>query len=161
MVAASLIIGGALLVVSLKNLFRAALSLGLVLIGVAIAFVLLKAEFLAGVQILIYVGAILTLVVFAVMLTSKGKSPYPAAASRTRIPAAAFSILLYLILLRASGPMVPERISADAVSIDSLGKELITNLVLAFEVISLIFVAAIVGAVAAASAPLTGSKENN
>src|SRR3989338_7301895 len=66
-----LVLASAVLVVTLRNLFRAALSLGVVLVGVAGLFILLEAEFLAFVQILVYVVAILTLVVFAIMLTAK------------------------------------------------------------------------------------------
>ena len=60
---------GALGVVLLPNLFRAALLLIVVFVAVAGMFILLSAEFLAVVQILIYVGAIAILIIFAVMLT--------------------------------------------------------------------------------------------
>ena len=62
-------VGAALGVVLVRDLFRAALLLALVFVAVAGFFVLLSAEFLATVQVLIYVGAISVLFIFAVMLT--------------------------------------------------------------------------------------------
>ena len=85
---ACIILTGAVWVVTLKNLFRAALSLGLVLLGVAAVFLLLEAEFLAFAQILVYVGAILTLIIFAVMLTAKLQTDVTAATGRQQGPAA-------------------------------------------------------------------------
>src|SRR3989338_11591294 len=94
---ALLILVASVWVVTLRNLFRAALSLGLVLFGVAGIFLLLDAEFLAFVQILVYVGAILILIIFAIMLTARLHTP---AVSRQRAPAllasgAAFALLTW------------------------------------------------------------------
>ena len=149
---AAVVLIGALWVVTLKNLFRAALSLGLVLLGVAGLFILLEAEFLAFVQILIYVGAILTLVVFAIMLTARLQTAPETSASRQPIPAAVASGGLGAVLASATLPLAwPVSPSAGAVPLAALGEQLVTRLVLPFEVISLVFVAAIVGAIAVAS----------
>lgn len=83
---------GALGVVLLRDLFRAALLLAIVFIAVAGLFLLLSAEFLAVVQVLIYVGAISILIIFAVMLTrdvQQGNLP-----NRLQIPAALLPALL-------------------------------------------------------------------
>ena len=85
-------IGAALGVVLVRDLFRAALLLAVVFIAVAGFFVLMSAEFLAVVQVLIYVGAISVLFIFAIMLTRnvrEGNLP-----NRLQIPAASFSALL-------------------------------------------------------------------
>jgi len=149
---AAVILLSAVWVVTLRNLFRAALSLGLVLLGVAGLFILLEAEFLAFVQILIYVGAILTLVVFAIMLTSNLSGSPTAPASRQPLPAAVTSLGLFAILTSATHSLVwPATPSADAVPLAVLGQQLVTTLVLPFEVISLVFVAALVGALAIAT----------
>ena len=140
-------------VVTLRNLFRAALSLGLVLLGVAGLFILLQAEFLAFVQILVYVGAILTLVVFAIMLTARLQTDPASGASRQAIPAAAASLGLFVILMSVTQSIEwPAEPAGTAVSLATLGQQLVTTLVLPFEVISLVFVAAIVGAIVLASA---------
>ena len=85
-------IAGAVGVVLVRDLFRAALLLSLVFVAVGGLFVLMNAEFLAVVQILIYVGAIAVLFIFAVMLTrdvQHGNMP-----NRLQIPAALVSALL-------------------------------------------------------------------
>jgi len=147
----ALILVGAAWVVTLSNLFRAALSLGLVLLGVAALFIVLEAEFLALVQILVYVGAILTLVVFAIMLTAKLQGSTEAASSRQRLPAAAASLGLFVVLASATQGAVVAGPSGASVSVSAIGRELVTTMVLPFEVVSLVFVAAMVGAIVLAS----------
>lgn len=149
---ALLILGSAGLVVALDNLFRAALSLGVVLVGVAGLFLMLEAEFLAFVQILIYVGAILTLVIFAIMLTARVQGPAVPAVPRPRLPAAIVSLVLFGLLARVASALAGVAKPAPrAASLSQVGGELITTLVLPFEVISLVFVAVMVGAIAVAS----------
>ena len=90
-------IGGALGVVLVPDLFRAALLLIMVFIAVAGFFILLSAEFLAVVQVLIYVGAIAILIIFAIMLTrdvQRGNLP-----NRLQIPAVVFAVLLLSALV--------------------------------------------------------------
>jgi len=157
-----LVIASGVLVVTLSNLFRAALSLGLVLLGVAGLFVLLEAEFLAFVQVLIYVGAILTLVVFAIMLTARiHQSPRPQ--PRSWAGPALLSTALFVVLatlIRTLAPCLPAPGSEgqaglmpapSAVTLPQLGQELVTTLILPFEVIGLVFVAVMVGAIAVAA----------
>ena len=90
-------IGGALGVVMVPDLFRAALLLIVVFMSVAGFFILLSAEFLAVVQVVIYVGAIAILLIFAIMLTRdvrRGNLP-----NRLQIPAVVFSALLFSALV--------------------------------------------------------------
>ena len=150
-VLALLILVSALWVVTLPNMFRAALSLGLVLLGVAAAFVALQADFLAFVQILVYVGAILTLVIFAIMLTSRRQTLSGAPKSRQPVPAAAVSLGLFVALCSTTSSLAAGAPRAAAVPLAELGRGLVTALVLPFEVVSLVLVAAIVGAVAIAA----------
>ena len=93
-------IGAALGVVLIKDLFRSALLLSVVFVAVAGFFVLLSAEFLAVVQVLIYVGAISVLFIFAVMLNRNVReSNLP---NRMQIPAALFPALLLVALVAAA-----------------------------------------------------------
>jgi len=88
---------GAFGVVMVPDLFRAALLLIVVFIAVAGFFILLSAEFLAVVQVLIYVGAIAILIIFAVMLTrdvQHGNLP-----NRMQLPAAVLAALLFAALV--------------------------------------------------------------
>ena len=90
-------IAGALGVVLVRDLFRAALMLAATFVAVAGLFVLMNAEFLAVVQILIYVGAIAVLFIFAVMLTrdvQQGNTP-----NRLQIPAAVISVLVLAAMI--------------------------------------------------------------
>ncbi len=147
-----LILASAVWVVTLRNLFRAALCLGLVLLGVAVLFILLEAEFLAFVQILVYVGAVLTLVVFAIMLTAKLQPDPSQRATRQPLPAALAALALFGLLMSVISSIEwPSAPVADAVPLATLGQQLVTTLVLPFEVISLIFVAVMVGAIALAA----------
>ena len=91
------VIGAALGVVLVRDLFRAVLLLAGVFVAVAGLFVLLSAEFLAVIQVLIYVGAISILFIFAIMLTQnvrQGNLP-----NRLQIPAVLFSTLLLAALV--------------------------------------------------------------
>ena len=149
---AALVLVSAVWVVTLPNLFRAALSLGVVLLGIAGLFVLLEAEFLALVQILVYVGAILILVVFAIMLTARLQGSPASPASRQAIPSAVVSLGLFAVLVSTTHSLLwPTSPLADAVPLAVLGQQLVTTLVLPFEVVSLVFVAAMVGAIVIAS----------
>ena len=148
---ALMVLMGAFWVVTLRSLFRAAMSLGLVLVGVAGIFLVLGAEFLAFAQILVYVGAILTLVVFAIMLTAKLHATTAAPASRQIVPAALVSLLLFILLASITRAFVPPSTGGETVTLAALGQQLITTLILPFEVISLVFVVAMVGAIAVAA----------
>jgi len=89
---AVLTVGAALAVVILRDVFRAALSLILLFLTIAVLYITLYADFLAVVQILIYVGAISILIIVAVMLTHEvwhGSPP-----GKLRIPALVVSLLL-------------------------------------------------------------------
>ena len=104
-------IGGALGVVMVPDLFRAALLLIVVFIAVAGFFILLSAEFLAVVQVLIYVGAIAILIIFAVMLTRdvpRGNLP-----NRLQLPAAVFAALLLAALVTVAVDTKWEFLPAD------------------------------------------------
>ena len=90
-------IGGALGVVLVRDLFRASLMLAMAFVAVGGLFVMMNAEFLAVVQILIYVGAIAVLFIFAVMLTrdvQQGNTP-----NRLQIPAAVVSALVLAAMI--------------------------------------------------------------
>ena len=167
---------GSLGVVLVSNLFRAALLLIVVFVAVAGMFILLSAEFLAVVQILIYVGAIAILIIFAVMLTrdvQRGNLP-----NRMHIPAAVFAALLFTALvavavdtkwdfLPAEHQERVELVQVSAVTIitdEALNDEglslkeqeeiqesgladlLISDYVLPFEAVSVLLLAALIGA---------------
>ncbi len=142
---------GAVGVVTVRNLFHAALFLVLSFVGVAGFYVLLEAEFLAVVQLLVYVGAISILIIFAVMLSRQLMSPEFKARNEQwligLLTAAALFIVLVFILLQVSWPTVPASVPDDAIS--ALGQALVSpdQFVLVFEVASVLLLVALVGAV--------------
>jgi len=144
---ASLTILGALGAMLLKNLIRCAMSLILFFLGIAGFFFLLQAEFIAAVQILIYVGAVATLVLFAVMLT-RDLIGHAHVFGRNRFWAGGVSILVALLITHAihhqyfQGPPSPERYTTE-----DIGNALLTSHVLPFEVVSLLLVGAMIGAI--------------
>jgi NADH-quinone oxidoreductase subunit J len=139
----------ALGVVLFPNIFHAALSLVGALLGVAILYIALQAEFIAVVQILLYVGAVMTLVIFAIMLTHRiGDLTIPQT-NKQSLPAfislAAFVVLLGALFLKTKWP-VPV-VSLEAPNTLVLGKALLGEFVFPFEVVSVILIAGLIGAV--------------
>ena len=82
----------AIAVVQIRDLFRASLFLIVTLLGVAGLFILLRAEFLAGVQLMIYVGAISVLIIFAILMTRDLEDG--STAHNFRIPVALVALIL-------------------------------------------------------------------
>lgn len=150
----AIIIGSALMVVTVRNLLHAALWLVVTLFGVAVLYALLQANFLAVVQVVVYIGAIAILFIFAVMLTrrdlmEKGRQTRP----NWWIPAIlGVLIMLGLVFLILSVPGVSRSalpLPAGLDTVQALGTALVSAdaYVLPFEVASVLMLAALVGAV--------------
>jgi NADH-quinone oxidoreductase subunit J len=147
-------LGSGFMVVTTRNLVHAALWLVATLFGVAVTYALLNAAFLAVVQVVVYIGAIAILFIFAVMLTRKDMRDQGPQMNRNWWLGALISVLvfagLFFLLQGWSG------LSATALdipsgfdSISELGNALVSPdaYVLPFEVASVLLVAALVGAV--------------
>src|SRR3989338_3071697 len=91
----------AALTVAVRNMFHAAIFLAFTLLGVAIIYFFLHAEFIAAIQILIYVGAIMTLVIFSIMLTSRIQDPSVPQSNRQIIPALVLIAACAYLVVRA------------------------------------------------------------
>ncbi len=144
---------GALLSVLFRNLFHAALALTGALLGIAGIYLALHADFLAMIQILIYVGAIMTLVVFAIMLTERFDDKAIHAHSTQGWAALAGGLLLVVFLVRMihSTPWpVPSPLVSPAVTVMALGQALLGVYVFPFEIISIVLIAALIGAIVVA-----------
>ncbi len=136
--------------VTLPNLFHAALALAGALIGVAGIFIALQADFLAVVQILIYVGAVMTLVVFAIMMTENITDKSVKQKNNLSIPALASVIILLMPLLGLINHTAWPIRSAQGnvhVTVMDLGKALMGSYVFPFEIISIVLIAVLIGAV--------------
>ncbi|MEW5796315.1 MAG: NADH-quinone oxidoreductase subunit J [Candidatus Zixiibacteriota bacterium] len=141
------------MVVSLRNIFHCAIFLILCLSGVAGIFVLLSAEFLAAAQVLIYVGAVAILMVFAIMLTSNLASRKIVMTNQKAgvalLACVVFAVgVLFVIKLTTKAQVwqmaeaaLPEN------NILTIGKLLLTQFMLPFEVVSVLLLAAMIGAI--------------
>ncbi len=140
----------ALRVVTSGNVVHAALYLVGTLLGAATIYVLLFAEFVAWAQVLVYVGAIIVLMLFGLMLTrapiGKGKFDNDQRLLAALCAAAVFGVTSYVMIDAFEG----EEISFDAIvgtKTETLGDVIFSTYVLPFEVVSVLLLAALVGAV--------------
>jgi NADH:ubiquinone oxidoreductase subunit 6 (subunit J) len=152
-----LMVGAALAVVLLRDIFRAALLLVLSFFAVAGIYVTLNADFLAAVQVLIYAGAIGILLIFAIMLTRNVKEGNPF--NRLKIPALIVSLL---VLATVIGVIV----STDWTTVSKVSQSVVVPInqpttgyiatalfdqskgfVLPFEIASVLLLAALIGAI--------------
>lgn len=142
-------VGAALSVVLLRNVFRAALSLILCFLAVAGIFITLSADFLAVVQVLIYVGAIAILIILGIMLTREVQRGSPA--NRLRIPAFIVAVL-FLGLVTFAMVNTPWQIASEAPlepTTAVLGAKLFGEggFILAVEIAPILLLVAIIGAI--------------
>lgn len=154
LIVALVILGSALMVVTSRNLVHAALWLVSTLFGVAVLYAMLNAGFLAVVQVVIYIGAIAILFIFAVMLTRKEMLDRGPQVNTNWPFAAVFGLLtfggLYFLLSSWSGfSKTSAAIPSGFDAVSELGAALISPnaFVLPFEVASVLLLAALVGAV--------------
>jgi NADH:ubiquinone oxidoreductase subunit 6 (subunit J) len=98
---AAVIVVSGILVVTLRNVFHSALALVLTFFTVAGIYLMLSAEFLAAVQVLIYVGAVTILILFAIMLTHQIQSNSIRQSNEQVIPAALISIIFLVLAIFA------------------------------------------------------------
>jgi NADH-quinone oxidoreductase subunit J len=142
----------ACIVVFNRNILRSAFALLFTLFGVAVLYLFLRADFLAATQLLIYVGGVLVLLLFGIMLTQKlvevdirtGRIQFGPSVLAIAI---LFGFLLYVIF------QTPWSIHGPATFTDStsaIGTLLMTEWLLPFEVSSILLLAALVGAVSIA-----------
>jgi NAD(P)H-quinone oxidoreductase subunit 6 len=130
------------------NVVHSALALMGTLLGVASLFVLLQADFLGVVQLLVYVGGILVLTLFAVMLTSRSDVRV-SNRSVGRLPALLLSGVLLGLLLAVAGraTWVTRPVAPPETTVYGLGDAFLGPYVLPFEVASIVLLVALIGAV--------------
>lgn len=148
----------AIAVVFLRDVFRSALFLVVTFIGVAGMFLLLRAEFLAMVQILLYVGAIAVLILFAVVLTRDVEQGSPF--NSYIIPALAISGLILagviFVIINTGWNVTSAEIGSEKLTsafsetsiVGNIAELLIKKYVLAFEAVSVVLLGAVIGALA-------------
>ena len=156
-VVAAVTLGAGLMSVLTRNLVHAALWLVLALLGVAIFFVMLNASFLAVAQVVIYIGAIAILMIFAIMLTRRVGADFGSQLNANWIWAAIISVTMFVglawIMSGWSGiDTTPTPMSPRIDPLRDLGQALVSpsGFVIPFEVASVLLLAALIGAIVVA-----------
>lgn len=150
---AVIVLAGAIGVITLRQPVHAALALVATLLALAVTYVTLDAHFLAVIQVIVYAGAIMVLFLFVIMLLNVSEEPAntlswlrPVAYAVGAIVAAAISITV--VLERAVLPSVQQVTSAlGAGGADAVGEVLFSQYVLAFQLVGVLLLVGIVGAV--------------
>ncbi|CAG5009580.1 hypothetical protein DYBT9275_04529 [Dyadobacter sp. CECT 9275] len=153
---AVLTITSAIFILFSKNLLYAAFALFAAFLGIAALYVLAGADFLAVTQIMVYVGGILVLLIFGIMLTQKADKNAPSSSpnkvlvtANRQLPGFIFAsvsfIFLTYVIFSANFKMIGETIVSKS-TIKTIGVELMTSHLLPFEIAGILLLVALVGA---------------
>jgi NADH-quinone oxidoreductase subunit J len=135
--------------VTLRNIVHSAMAMVACFLGMAAAFVLLDEGLLAVIQILIYVGAISVVILFAIMLTEQqraGRGFYFNRQSIVALPLAVATFVLLTVVL-VSAKLPPNGSRAHNVSLAGIASGLFSAYVFPFELVSVVLLSAMVGAI--------------
>lgn len=136
------------MVMEAEDIFHAALFLALLFAAVAGVYVLLLAEFIAAIQLLIYGGAIVVLILFAIVLTNRaGKVEEQSLKNLLLRTAAIIGFVALLVQPIIQTPWPNEMIKTTGKNTYNVGYSLFTDYVIPFEVVSLALLAALIGAI--------------
>lgn len=149
---AVMMIGTALGVVLLSNIVYSAFLLGGVFISIAGMYLLLNADFVAAAQILIYIGAVNVLILFAIMLVNKREDFKPMRnawlrPALTAVVSAGIFALLSVMILATPWVLSPNLGTSENSSIIKLGEHFFSDFLLPFELASVLLLIAMVGAI--------------
>lgn len=142
----------ALRVVTTKNVVRAALYLMVVLASVAALFLLLGAEFVGITQVLIYIGAVVVLFLFGIMLTGARIGKEKRLSHKNKLPALLVATLIAAVSIYSAiefygGDKLPE---TTLTSTSEVADSIFSQYIIPFEVISVLLLAALIGAIVVA-----------
>ena len=145
---AALVIFSAFGVVISSSLVHSAVALLFTLFGVAGLYIFLYADFLAATQVIVYVGGILVLIIFGVMLTNKIDTPSIASSSSNQVIGAIVSLLLFAfqlgVIFKTDWHLGDGSIIEGTVR--PIGQMLLIEYLLPFEVVSILLLGALIGA---------------
>src|SRR5271166_2738793 len=158
---AAITVGGGLAAMVLKNTVHCALAVTVAFAGLALFFLNLDAQFAGFAQILVYIGAVAILVVFAILLTRGSETPKDGVFSRTwlaglAVAAGVFALLGWAVLQTA--PMLPKTTPTPSVTVQQIGQALMDRYVLPLEIVAVLLTVALIGAVIVAMHENGGTK---
>jgi NADH-quinone oxidoreductase subunit J len=147
---ALLTVASAVAAMTLRNLVHCALSLTITFAGLAALYLQLNAQFVGFAQILVYIGAVAILIVFAILLTRGSEAPEQSIYSSSWIVGFTIALIVFAVLggmiltSKAVSPIIPP---APAATVRQIGDQLMNRYILPLEVIGLLLTAALIGAV--------------
>src|SRR3954452_10798842 len=148
MLLAAVLIGSALLVVGMRDIIRCGLAMIVCFAALAGIYVIAGAPVVAAAQVLVYIGAISVLVLFAIMLTQTKAGPRELVFQTQAVPAAVLSVILAIVFAVVVGstvwPVSTERVWTNT---SDLALRLFQGYTLPFEVVSVLLLAAVIGGV--------------
>ena len=155
-----LTVAGALAAALLKNLVHCALSLTVTFAGLALLYLQLDAQFAGFSQILVYIGAVAILVVFAILLTRGAGVPEYRNFSSSWVAGLAIAAGVFALLVWAVIKSLPASASSAApqVSVQQIGVALMGSYVLPLEIVAVLLTVALIGAVIVAMPETGGPK---
>lgn len=147
-VVAVVLVASSLAVVLTRNLFHAVLYLAAALVATGGVFLLLEAPFLFGVQLLLYAGGVVTIVVFAIMLTERLVGQTIAQSSRHLVNGAILAAAVFMAVagFLARQPGAGARPAWPADTTAAIGRVLVTAFAVPFELLGALLVVALLGA---------------
>lgn len=145
---AAVMVGAALLVVTMRDIIRCGLAMIVCFGALAGIYAVLGAPLIAAAQVIVYIGAISVLILFAIMLTQTKDAPSRLVFQTQAVPAAISAIVIAVVIALAIGATdwgeVPRRIR---LATDALSQVLFNDFVLPFEIVSVLLLAAVIGGV--------------
>jgi NADH-quinone oxidoreductase subunit J len=145
---ASIMIGAGLLVVTMRDIIRCGLAMIVCFGALAGIYVILGAPLIAAAQVIVYIGAISVLILFAIMLTQTKDAPSRLVFQTQAVPAAIASVIIAVVLALAIAATDWGEASARVrVATDAMSKLLFDQFLLPFEIVSVLLLAAVVGGV--------------
>jgi NADH-quinone oxidoreductase subunit J len=158
-----ILIFSAIMVISARNIVHSAFYLAVTLLCTAIFFILLRAQYLAAVQILVYIGAVIVLILFALMLTRTAVGKSTNISSKQTVFAAIVSFSLFAalsVVFNITNMGGLDSVSEiNIISIKDFANILFSKYALPFEVASVLLLAALVGSVVLAVRDRQDDKE--
>jgi NADH-quinone oxidoreductase subunit J len=148
MLLATILVGSALLVVGMRDIIRCGLAMIICFAALAGLYVIAGAPVVAAAQVLVYIGAISVLVLFAIMLTQTKAAPSRLVFQTQAVPAAVLSVVLaILVAVVVASTTWPESEARVWTDTRALATALFTDYTLPFEVVSVLLLAAVIGGV--------------
>ena len=145
---AAVMLGAALLVVTMRDIIRCGLAMMVSFGALAGIYVVIGAPLIAAAQVIVYIGAISVLILFAIMLTQTKAAPSRLVFQTQAVPAAISAMIIAVVIALAIGATdwgeVPKRIR---LATDALSQVPFNDFILPFEIVSVLLLAAVVGGV--------------